>query len=140
MILIDTGPLVALVDQRDKELHQQVGALVQSLPPPLLTTWPCLTESLYLLGQLSAWAGQARLRTYLASGIVKVHQPEPNEWERAFALMEQYQDTPMDFADASLVALAEQSGIRQILTLDSDFYFYRIHGKEMFEVIALPTA
>lgn len=83
--------------------------------------------------------GQARLRTYLTGGIVTVHQPEPEEWERAFTLMEQYQDAPMDFADASLVVLAEQSGARQILTLDSDFYFYRIRGKEMFEVMALPA-
>src|SRR5574341_166107 len=126
MTLIDTGPLVALVDQRDQKLHRQVGALVQTLAPPFLTTWPCLTESLYLSGQLSGWLGQARLRTYLTGGIVTVHQPEPNEWERALALMEQYQDTPMDFADASLVVLAEQSGARQIVTLDSDFYFYRI--------------
>jgi predicted nucleic acid-binding protein len=139
MILIDTGPLVALVDQRSAEFHKQVGALVQSLPPSLMTTWPCLTEALYLLSQLSGWMGQARLRTYLTSGIVSIHQPGPNEWERAFALMEEYRDTPMDFADASLVVLAEQSGARRILTLDSDFYFYRTHGKEIFEVIALPV-
>jgi hypothetical protein len=72
---------------------------------------------------------------YALDGVL----PEPDEWERAFALMEQYQDAPMDFADASLVTLTEQSGARQILTLDSDFYLYRIHGKEMFEVVALPT-
>ena len=48
--------------------------------------------------------------------------------------MEQYKDTPMDLADASLVVLAEVLNVRRIFTLDSDFYVYRIHGKEDFEV------
>ena len=51
------------------------------------------------------------------------------------ALMEKYQDVPMDLADASLVSLAEESGLRKVLTLDTDFCIYRIHGKESFEVV-----
>lgn len=137
MTLIDTGPLVALVDQRSKELHDKSVALIQSLSHPLITTWPCLTEAIYLLGQLSGWAGQEGLRDYLIRGVISVHQPEPNEWERALELMEQYNDTPMDFADASLVSLAELRGVRRILTLDSDFYIYRINGTESFDVIQL---
>ena len=53
-------------------------------------------------------------------------------------LMEKYQDTPMDLADASLVAVAEARGLKRILTLDSDFYIYRINGKDPFEVIPSP--
>jgi uncharacterized protein len=137
MILIDTGPLVALIDQKSKELHDRTVVLIQSLSHPLLTTWPCLTEALYLSGQLLGWAGQESLRTYLIRGAIRVHQPEPNEWERALALMEQYNDTPMDFADASLVSLAELRGVRRIITIDSDFYIYRINGAENFDVIQL---
>lgn len=137
MILIDTGPLVALIDRRNKELHDKSVVFIQSLSQPLLTTWPCLTEALYLLGQLSGWAGQEGLRDYLRRGVISVHQPEQNEWERVLELMEQYNDTPMDFADASLVSLAELRGVRRILTLDSDFYIYRINGTESFDVTRL---
>ncbi|MGE0825627.1 MAG: hypothetical protein AB7G75_02810 [Candidatus Binatia bacterium] len=49
--------------------------------------------------------------------------------------MEQYRDTPMDFADASLVAAAETLHLTQIFTLDSDFYVYRINGTPPFEVV-----
>ena len=49
--------------------------------------------------------------------------------------MEQYQNVPMDLADASLVSLAELSGIRQIITLDKDFFIYRINDKDSFDVI-----
>jgi len=47
-----------------------------------------------------------------------------------YALMLRYQDTLMDLADASLVATAETLGIRQIFTLDSDFYVYRLHERK----------
>jgi hypothetical protein len=50
--------------------------------------------------------------------------------------MEQYADTPMDFADASLVVAAEKLGITQILTFDRHFYAYRINGKTPFDVLA----
>lgn len=58
-------------------------------------------------------------------------------YERLFSLMAQYQDRPMDLADASLVLAAEKTGARQILTLDSDFLFYRINNRDSFEVIAI---
>ncbi len=73
----------------------------------------------------------------MKKGEIKIHPPNDKEWERVSELMEQYQDTPMDLADASLVSLAELSGLRRILTLDSDFYAYRINGTETFEVIPL---
>ena len=49
--------------------------------------------------------------------------------------MEQYQTVPMDLADASLVSLAELYGVRQIITLDKDFFIYRINDQDSFEVI-----
>lgn len=51
------------------------------------------------------------------------------------ALMVRYQDTPMDLADAYLVAAAEVLGVRQVFTLDSDFHIYRLPGNEAFEVL-----
>ena len=135
MILIDTGVLVDLFNEQDKKSQEQVTALFQSLASPFITTWPCLTETLHLINQSSKPDAQERLKGYLTKGIITLHQPGANEWQRAFELMEQYDDRPMDFADASLVVLAEQRGLRKILTLDSDFYFYLINGKDSFEVV-----
>ena len=64
-----------------------------------------------------------------------LHPISPEEQQRIQDLMEQYQDVPMDVADASLVAAAEALGTRRIFTLDSDFYVYRWRRTEAFEVI-----
>ncbi len=92
---------------------------------------------MYLLGEMYGWRGQSSLWRYVEDGEIVFHIPIGDEFTRQRELMEQYNDTPMDFADASLVSLAELRGVRRILTLDSDFYVYRIHGKESFEVIEL---
>jgi predicted nucleic acid-binding protein len=78
---------------------------------------------------------QKQLGDLLLSGWLVTYEIDPDLIPRLLELMEQYRDRPMDFADASLVLLAEQTGYRQILTLDSDFFFYRIHGHESFEVL-----
>lgn len=70
----------------------------------------------------------------MSKGALVIHLSTEEETERMQALMEQYKDTPMDLADASLVALAEVLAVRRIFTLDSDFHVYRIHGKDAFEV------
>lgn len=61
MILIDTGPLVALIDKGDRENHQKCTAAFHSFKTPLLTTWPCLTEAMYFLGGVRGWQSQAVL-------------------------------------------------------------------------------
>jgi len=70
--LIDTGPLVALIDKSDQEHHQKCAAVFRSLKQPPLTTWACLTETLYRLGQFRGWKGQSALFGLLASGAVHV--------------------------------------------------------------------
>jgi len=64
-----------------------------------------------------------------------LHSADVTEQQRIRSLMEKYRDVPMDLADASLVALAQTRGIRRIFTLDSDFYVYRLNGRDSFEVI-----
>jgi len=71
----------------------------------------------------------------ISARLVQLDNPPTNEWERLRELMRQYADTPMDLADASLVSAAERLGVRQILTLDSHFRAYRIHSKDVFEVV-----
>lgn len=139
MTLIDTGPLVALVDKADKENHRKCTAAFSALRTPPLTTWPCFTEALYFLGGIRGWDSQARLWQFVERGAMLLHTPNPDEWQRVRDLMEKYKDTPMDFADASLVSLAELRGLKRILTLDSDFNIYGIRGKDSFEVIPLDS-
>jgi uncharacterized protein len=69
------------------------------------------------------------------SGALLIHDANLAEHRRMRVLMEKYQDTPMDLADASLVVAAERLGLRRIFTLDSDFYIYRINDKDVFEIV-----
>lgn len=138
MILIDTGPLVALIDKADKDKNEKCTSIFRSLRQPLVTTWPCLTEALYFLGDRRGWKGQGSLWVLFTRGSIRLHTPNSDEWKRVRELMEQYQDTPMDFADASLVSLAEVTGANKIFTLDKkDFGIYRINGRDPFEIIPL---
>ena len=135
MTLIDAGPLIALIDRADEENHSRCLAAFQALKTSPITTWPCVAEAIYLLGQINGWQAQKMLMGLLMSGSVKVHNSEENELQRIYDLMEQYQNVPMDLADASLVSLAELRNLHRILTLDGDFFIYRINGKDSFEVI-----
>ncbi|MGA1263912.1 MAG: hypothetical protein ACO331_08390 [Prochlorothrix sp.] len=69
--------------------------------------------------------------------ILRLYTPclKKADYDRLFALMEQYQNVPMDLADATLVLMAEATGLREILTLDSDFQIYRVHQHETFEIL-----
>lgn len=81
------------------------------------------------------WRMQKQLGQLLLDNLLIVYNIQENDYSRLLALMEQYQDRPMDLADATLVLVAERTGYRQILTLDSDFLFYRISDRNTFEVI-----
>ena len=132
--LTDTGPLVALINLGD-EHHNGCMKAAADLPSPLLTTWPCFTEAMYLLGSRTGWQGQEALWRLVSDGIVQIHAPTNAEEERMKALMEQYKDLPMDLADASLVATAETERLRRVFTLDSDFRVYRANDREPFEIV-----
>ena len=136
MTLIDTSPIVALVDRADRNAHKKCTAIFRSLKAAPVTTWPCLAEVFYLVWQLRGWVGQKTVLGLLTKGAIRVHTPAEHELARISELMTQYKDTPMDFADASLVSLAEIEQARRIFTLDSDFRVYRIGGKDVFEVIS----
>ena len=133
MTLTDAGPLIALIDA-DETDHERCRAALAELRLPLLTTWPAFTEAMYLLGQ-AGWKGQEALWTLLLRGDLQIAAPSSDESKRAAELMRRYADRPMDLADATLVALAEERGLKRIFTLDSDFPLYRIHDRECFEVV-----
>jgi uncharacterized protein len=134
VILCDTGVLLCLVD-RSQPQHQDYKQAMIRLRKPLITTWACLTEVMYLALGRGGWKMQKQVAQYLLDDLLTVHEIQSGDYGRLFALMAQYQDRPMDLADATLVLVAEKIGANQILTLDSDFLFYRIADQESFNII-----
>ena len=134
MTLCDASPLIALINQSDINHTRCVNAL-SSLPAPLVTTWPCFTEAMYLLGRYGGWLAQQELWSYLVDQIIFIHFNDEQEQLKMQVLMEQYRDLPMDLADASLVAAAEALNQKLIFTLDGDFQIYRFRGNQPFNVV-----
>lgn len=134
MTLTDAGALVALIDKNQPQ-SGQCRATFATLSLPLVTTWPAFTEAMYLLYQLGGWPLQRNLWQYIEDGVLQIHFSEETEQPRMRQLMDQYSDTPMDLADASLVVTAERLRLSLIFTLDSDFYVYRINETEAFVVV-----
>jgi len=132
--LCDASPLIALINQSDINHTRCVNAL-SSLPAPLVTTWPCFTEAMYLLGRYGGWLAQQELWSYLVDQIIFIHFNDEQEQLKMQVLMEQYRDLPMDLADASLVAAAEALNQKLIFTLDGDFQIYRFRGNQPFNVV-----
>jgi hypothetical protein len=130
--ILDTGFFVALLDKSENN-HEQCAALFKNFKGVLLTTEPVVTEAIYLLGP-SIRAKKTCIDFILKGGATLVSQ-STESLSRALFLMEKYEDIPMDFADATLVVLAEDTGIDEVFTLDrKGFRAYRIHGKKSFKI------
>jgi predicted nucleic acid-binding protein len=99
--LCDTGPLVALIERNDPSHARCVAELPRLPATPLVTTWPCLTEAMYLVSRTGGLPAQEELWGLLADGLLVLHIPSAGEWKRMRTLMLQYADAPMDMADAS---------------------------------------
>ena len=134
MTLTDAGALIALVDKNQPH-NARCRSTFLTLSLPLATTWSAFTEAMYLVYQIGGWPLQRNLWQYVEEGILHLHSSPDTEQKRMRQLMEQYSDTPMDLADASLVATAEALHLTRIFTLDSDFYVYRIKDTGTFEVV-----
>jgi len=136
VILVDTGPLVALFDPADAD-HRQCVDTLRGIEQPIATTVPVLTEALHLLQPASL--GAQRLMDFVADEGLRVLFLDDQLLSRAFGLMAKYADAPMDLADASLVTTAERLELATVFTIDrNDFHTYRIqrgHGHRAFEVI-----
>jgi len=136
MILVDTGPLVALFDPADAD-HERCTHRLETIVEPLCSTLPVLTEAFHLLDPGSR--GSQALMDFVSAGGLQVFFLDDSSLARAFELMVQYADRPMDLADASLVVLAEMRGLRCVFTIDrDDFQTYRIrqgHSYLSFETL-----
>jgi predicted nucleic acid-binding protein len=137
MILVDTGPLVALFDPKDGRHERCVNAL-KAIREPIVTTTSVLTEAFQMLGPASI--GSDRLREFIAADGLSVWCFDRSALVRAFELMELYADHPMDLADASLVTAAEALGTRRVFTIDRhDFETYRVrrgHRHHAIQIIS----
>ena len=125
-VLVDAGPLVALIDRGDDH-HQRCVDALRGIRDPLMTVWPAVTEAMYLLGP--SWPAQAALWEMVESEAVALLQLDGDDVPRMAELMRKYKDLPMDLADAALVRVAERERIRHVFTLDQrDFRVYRPAG------------
>jgi predicted nucleic acid-binding protein len=130
--LIDTGAILAFLDDRDR-WHQACVEALGRLALPLATSAAILAELFHLLRGPhefdAAW-------TFLRSGAVTVLPIGDEDLPPLEALMVRYRDRPMDFADATLVHLARREGLSTIFTIDhDDFETYRIEGKKRFRIV-----
>lgn len=132
-VLVDAGPLVALFVRNDPD-HERVSTWLRGYRGRLLTTWPVLTEVCHFL---SPEVTLRFLRWIKAGGATVVEMPA-DELGNIIRMIEKYRDRPMDLADASLIWLSGQSGVRDILSVDSgDFAVFRTpQGKPFKDLLA----
>lgn len=122
-VLVDAGPLVALLDRSDSR-HAVCVQTVQRIHDPLVTVWPALTEAMYLLRLF--WDAQAALCEMVETEAVRLLPLDRADVPRIEELMRKYRDRPMNLADAALVRVAEREKLRRIFTTDRrDFEVYR---------------
>ena len=129
-LLVDTGPLVALHNVRDPD-HERCREAVATRVGVLRTTWPAVAECMYPLSRSPA--SQQKLLGLIRSGRLEIAEIQ-DVVDRIGGLMEKYANVPMDFTDATLVAVAERERLREIFTLDDDFRIYRI-GRRALTII-----
>lgn len=132
-VLVDAGPLVALLHRDDRHHRTCVEALA-GLRDPLVTVWPVATEAMYLLN--FSWDAQNALWEMLLDETIRLLPIDPAEYLRIRELMRKYRTLPMDLADAALVCVAERERIRRVFTLDKrDFSIYRPSKLGKFVII-----
>ena len=135
--LIDTGAILAVVDDRDR-WHSACLETLQSVRLPLLTTEAVLTETFHLTGKNPH--NVEKTWRFVRSGALTVQPMHDSDLLELHALMAQYADRPMDFADATLVHLAARERLSLILTIDhDDFETYRLPGRKKFTILPRRT-
>lgn len=132
-VVVDTGPIVALLDADDQQ-HAWVKAQFARLRPPLLTCEAVLTESCFLIarggGDLSS------VVQLVERGVLSVAELFDAEAASVARLMRRYKNVPMSLADACLVRLIELTNQSTLFTLDSDFEIYRQKGRRLIPLLA----
>ena len=130
--ILDTGPWVALID-RSESRHLDSVKWLKDFRGYLYSTEAVLTEVMYLLN-FSTKAQLAAL-DFIVQSIVEIVPTDIESTQKAKTLITKYSDLPMDYADATLVCLASETGIRNIVTFDQkDFSVYRLNKTKPFVI------
>jgi predicted nucleic acid-binding protein len=126
-VLLDTGPLVAFLNARD-HFHEWAKVRLAEVQPPAITCEAVIAEACHLLRGTNG--GSEAVLGLLDRGLIAVPFRLEDEVEPLRRLLARYRDLPISLADACLVRLAELERSPLVLTLDSDFSIYRIHGRQ----------
>lgn len=125
--LVDAGPIIALFDKDDK-YHHLIVDFLKEYKGNLVTCWPVITEASHLLSfNVNV---QIDFLEWLRREAVTIINLESEHINRIIQLYKKYSDVPMDLADSSLIVIAELTGIRDIITIDSDYYIFRTKSKK----------
>lgn len=127
--LIDAGPLIALFNRSDK-YHKALMEFLPSYKGFLFTTWPVITEVMHMIN--FNVEVQADLLKWISQQGLRILEIDMDDIERLIELLLKYSDLPMDLADGSLILSAEKFNIHDIITIDSDYYVYRLKDKKYF--------
>ncbi len=136
-IVLDTGPLVALLNRRDN-YHAWARMCFAEAKPPLLTCEAVLSEACFLLRSLPK--GSQIVLDLLQRGVVAIPFRLEEEAKRIAKLLARYASVPMSLADACLVRMAEQHAQSVVMTLEGDFRIYRKHGRQVVPTIMPASA
>jgi predicted nucleic acid-binding protein len=134
-VILDTGPLVALINGRDK-YHKWVTLQMARIKPPLLTCEAVLSEACFLLRTYNG--GQKAVLEFLRRSILQLPFRLSEHVNQIAWLIDKYSDVPMSLADACLVRLTELYAESSILTLDADFSIYRKNKKQVIPILSPP--
>ena len=130
-LLVDTGFLIAL-GQRGDPLHEEAKSFLQGYSGKLVTAAPVIVETCYFF----ASEGKLQLLEWVRSGGLAVAEVPVSAYPVLAAVMKKYADRNIDFTDATLVWLANETGLRKILTVDrADFSVFRLKGGRRFDLI-----
>ncbi|MGO9465114.1 MAG: type II toxin-antitoxin system VapC family toxin [Isosphaeraceae bacterium] len=131
-VLLDTGPLIALIDRRDRH-HAWAVAQFDQILPPLFTCEAVLTEACYLAPRAGRPGEDPLL--LLERGVLRLAFNLSDNFGQVSALMRRYASVPMALADACLVRMSELVVDSVVMTLDSDFRIYRRHKRQKIPVL-----
>ncbi len=130
--LIDTGPCIALFD-RDDRFHTDVKHFMKNFRGRLVISWAVVTETLHMLD--FDYRVQLDFLRWIDRGALDIAGPVKKDLARITELTEKYHDQPIDFADASLLAIAERKQLKTIISIDSDFLIYQTAHDQPLENI-----
>lgn len=131
-VLLDTGPLVALIRAQD-QFHSWATSQFAALEPPLFTCEAVITEACFLMR--NHYPGQEAVLLLFDRGVVEIAFNLNEEFKEVQKLITRYQSVPMSLADACLVRMSEQFSESTVLTLDNDFTIYRKNTNQTIPVI-----